>query len=71
MDTTMFNYLAGKLNRLWFEGKQTPGGSLSVNEKIEFNIISFKHSLLKYMNKGAKNQALTDFTAVETKKRMP
>jgi len=69
MDTTMLNYLGGKIGCLWVDGKRVES-DLPPIEKIEFNIISFKHALLKYMNNGAKNQALTDFTTVETKLRM-
>ena len=70
MDTTMFNYIGGKVGNIWFDGKQIVGGSMPIIEKIEFNILSFKYYLLKYMDSNLKMKALTEFTVDETKLRM-
>lgn len=70
MDTTLCNYLGGKMGDLWFDGKRVSGGYLEVYEKYEFNVISFKLSLLNYMNSNLKTKTLTEYSVDETKKRI-
>jgi len=68
MDTTMLNYLGGKKGVLWLDGKRVPSG-LPAYETYEFNIISFKHSLVNYMESSLKMKALTEFTIDKQTKR--